>query len=846
MNYRFLFTIFILSFSTAVFAQKKNHKTEIFGVSGVCEMCKERIENTALDNKASSANWNVVTHMLTITYDSTKTSKENIQKKIAEAGHDNGPYKTTDEVYKALPECCHYDRSVAPGTAPEKTLQTITGVVLEETVKGKLNPIAGATVKSLHSNEYFVTDSTGVFRVQTNLPTHLLISYVGFQSDTISIRNPDMITMILKNSATGNLKEVIVTSRPPSTYVSTLSILNTLNMGSRELAKAACCNLSESFETSPSVDVSYSDAVTGIKQIQLLGLSGNYTQLLTENVPEIKGLQGSYGLTFIPGPWIESIQLTKGTGSVVNGYESIAGQINVEEKKPDNMDRFYLNTYTNTMGRLEANLNYAQKLNDKWSTALLTHANGVIIKNDVNKDGFLDIPTGRQYNVINRWKYMNNNGWIAQFAVKALNDKRVAGQTGFNPSTDKLTTNSYGVGINTEQYTFTGKLGYVFPQHKYKSLGLIFSGNVFNNSSYYGVRIYNANQKTAYANFIYQSIIGTTDHKFRTGISFINENFNEAIDDVNYKRNEIVPGAFFEYTYNAPEKFSAVAGLRLDYHNLYGLITTPRLNLKYDFTTKTNLRLSAGSGYRVANIFAENSGAFVSSRQHEILNPANRYGYGLDPEKAWNFGMNLIHNFKINNRSGSVALDAYHTRFTNQTVVDLDASPRKIQFYNLDGKSYSNSLQAELNYELIRKFDVRLAYRWLDVKTTYHGRQLEKPFVAKHRAFLNLAYETNNKWKFDYTTQWLSSKRLPDTQSNPAPLRIGARSPSYIQMAAQITKAFSPVWEVYAGGENLTNYRQQNPILDAANPFGQYFDGSMVWGPVTERMIYLGLRFKIK
>ncbi|MFV0606402.1 MAG: cation transporter [Niabella sp.] len=848
MIIKYITLLLLLTFNISLIAtaQKKHPTTETFTVSGACEMCKARIENAALDNKAITANWNVVTHQLTISFDSTKTTKEDIQKKIAAAGHDNGFFKAPDEVYEKLPACCHYNRDEENQQASPKEKQIITGIVMEETIKGKLNPIANATIKSLHANSFYTTDSTGVFRIETDLPTHLLISYVGYNSDTISVRNPDLLTIILKNASTGKLQEVIVTSKPKSTYVSTLSILNTLNMGANELTKAACCNLSESFETSPSVDVSYSDAVTGIKQIQLLGLSGNYTQLLTENVPEIKGLPGNYGLTFIPGPWIEGIQLTKGTGSVVNGYESIAGQINIEEKKPDNSDRLHVNTYANEMGRLEANINLSQKLNNKWSTGLLTHANAMFTKNDVNHDGFLDVPTGRQFNIINRWKYMDNNGWIVQFALKALNDKRQAGQVNFKEATDKLTTNSYGVGINNEQYAFTGKIGYVFPQHKYKSLGLIFSGNMYNNTSFYGLTQYSGKQKSAYVNFIYQSIIGTTDHKFRTGLSFTNDNFKETFNANLFKRNEIVPGAFFEYAYTAPAKFSAIGGLRADYHNLYGLLITPRIHLKYDFDTKTNMRLSAGSGMRVANIFAENAGVFVSSRQYEILNPTNTYGYGLEPEKAWNLGLNFIHHFMLNNRNGAVSFDAYHTKFNNQTVVDLDASVRKIQFYNLNGKSYSNSIQAEINYELMRKFDIRMAYRWLDVQTTYHGQLMQKPFVAKHRAFINLAYATNNKWKFDYTTQWLSSKRIPSTTGNPAALQLSTQSPSYIQMAAQVSKAFGQKWEVYLGGENLTGYKQNTLIIDPSNPFGQYFDGAMVWGPVYGSMLYVGMRFTIK
>ncbi|MFT3903099.1 MAG: TonB-dependent receptor [Niabella sp.] len=845
--YKYILSLVLLTLAFGAQAQKKNQKTETFKVLGACEMCKHRIENTLLDNKATTAVWEVNTHLVTVSFDSTKTSKDKLQKKLAEAGHDNEAYKADDETYNKLPPCCHYDRSEDfSGTKHNKTMQTVSGVVLEESIKGKLNPIANATVKSLHSNEYFITDSTGVFHIQSELPTHLAISYVGFKSDTINVTKPDLLTIILKNGKSGELKEVIVTANMQSTRVSTRSISNTLLLGSQELTKAACCNLSESFETSPSVDVSYSDAVTGIKQIQMLGLSGNYSQLITENIPEIKGLAGSYGLTFIPGPWIEGIQLTKGTGSVANGYESIAGQINIEEKKPDNAEKVLLNTYVNSMGRMEANLNLAQRLNNKWSVGLLSHADGVATKNDHQHDGFLDIPLGRQINLVNRWKYMDNNGWIGQVAIKVLNDKRTAGQVDYDKDRDRGTTNHYGVGINNEQYTVTGKLGYVFPQHKYKSLGLMVSASSYTNDSYYGLSDYLGKQKSFYANLIYQSIISNTAHKFRTGISFSNEQYDETFNAAKYKRTESVPGAFFEYTYTAPEKFSAIIGLREDYHNEFGFVTTPRINLKYDFTPSTNLRLSAGSGFRMANIFAENAGVFVSARQYEILNPSNHYGYGLEPEKAWNFGANFIHNFILNNRKGSVALDAYHTKFKNQIVVDMDANPQKILFYNLDGKSYSNSLQAELNYELFRKFDVRMAYRWLDVQTTYHGKQMEKPFVAAHRAFINLAYETANKWKFDYTAQWLSRKRIPSTEGNPPALRLAAPSPSFVQMSAQVTKIFNDKWEVYVGGENLTDYVQSHLILDAQNPFGQYFDGSMIWGPVVGRMLYAGMRFKIK
>lgn len=855
---KYIIAVVCVVLSATTFAQKKNSKTETFKVFGTCEQCKERIEGTLKKMGVYKSNWVIKTNMLTVTYDSIKYNTVKLKQKLADVGHDTEDFKTTASTYKSLPKCCYYKRelktenpapvadTIKATTAKSPTASLITGIVFEETKKGKMLPLVNATIRCLNSNHVSRTDSLGIFHLPCTIPVTIAVSYVGYTSDTLTITSLAEIKVILKNASNNTLKEVVVNSKMPSTYIASMSTFNTLNMGMKELTKAACCNLSESFETSPSVDVSYADAVTGIKQIQLLGLSGNYTQLITENIPEIRGLSGSYGLTFIPGPWIEGIQVTKGTGSVVNGYESIAGQINIEEKKPDKTDKLFVNMYANTMGRLETTVNLSQKIGNTWSTALLAHANGVDTKTDDNKDGFLDIPLGSQVNVINRWKYIDNKGIIFQFAIKALNDQRQAGEINFNPLTDKLTTNKYGVGIHLQQYAANAKLGYVFPQQKYKSIGLMISAISYNNDSYYGLTKYDGKQSSIYGNLIYQSIIGNTNHKFRTGISFVNDVFNETINTNNYKRTETVPGAFFEYTFSALPKFTAIAGIRGDYHNQYGFIAIPRLHVKYDFTTTTNLRFSVGSGFRTANIFAENQTVFVSARQYNIVNTGSNYGYGLEPEKAWNMGFNFVHTFKHEQRTGSFSIDVYHTNFSNQTVTDVDANTQKVLFYNLTGKSFSNSAQVELNDELFKKFDVRLAYRWLDVQTNYSGIMLEKPLVAKHRAFINLAYETNNHFKFDFTTQWFSKKRLPNTSTNPADKQMEAYSPAFVQMSAQITRQFGKVWDIYMGAENLTNFTQQNLILSAAQPFSPYFDGSLIWGPVNGRIIYAGLRFKVK
>jgi hypothetical protein len=617
-------------------------------------------------------------------------------------------------------------------------------------------------------------------------------------------------------------------------------------ISSKDLLKAACCNLSESFETNPSVDVSYSDAVTGSKQIQLLGLAGIYTQLTVENLPGPRGIATPLGLNSIAGPWIESIQLSKGTGSVANGFESIAGQINVELKDPQTSEKLFLNGYLNGMGKTDLNANIAQHLNEKWSTIFLLHDDFLYNKVDENKDGFRDLPTGNLFSAINKWKYDNQKGLQIHFGAKLLTDDKTGGEMNYNVS-DKLTTNSYGLGIKTNRYEGFAKIGYIFPEKKYQSIGLQLSGFDHQQDSYFGLINYNAHQSNFYSNLIYQSIVGNSAHKFRTGLSLTADKYNELYKTETFKRNEVVPGAFFEYTYTMNEKFSAVAGLREDHNSLYGWFTTPRLNIRYAPLKGTTIRLSAGRGQRTANIFAENMGVLVSARTVNIIaDNTNKAAYGLSPEVAWNKGISIDQKFKLFERDAMLSFDFFRNDFTNQVVVDLEDA-RQIKFYNLNGKSFSNSFQSELNLAPLKDLDVRLAYRWFDVETTYDAKLLEKPFTAKNRAFANFGYAIKG-WKFDYTINYVGQKRIPSTGENPLKYRMPDYSPGYISMNAQVSRSFgkNKSFEIYVGGENLTNYFQKNVILAADAPFGEYFDASMIWGPVTGRLMYGGFRYKIK
>ncbi len=855
--------LFIHDPSFSQSGKTSNDSTISFKVFGVCEQCKGRIEGALKVKGIKSASWDVDTKMLSLAYNPNVISLSKIQNKILAVGHDLENKKAKDAVYNKLPPCCHYremdtslsksnkitDAKIDTSLNNENELpgnRFIKGIVLEENKKGSFKPLSGASVIWLGTNKGTITDSSGFFSIkhEANIG-RLIVSYSGYLPDTMSIVNFNELKIVLASGK--QLSEIKVTARQRSTYLSSITPIRTMVMTEKELFKAACCNLSESFETNPSIDVSYNDAVTGSKQIQLLGLSGIYTQLTVENLPGPRGIATALGLNSIPGTWVESIQLNKGVGSVANGYESIAGQINIELKKPENSEKVFANVYVNDMGKTDLNLNLSQKTGRKWSTALLLHNDFFNNKNiDVNKDGFRDLPTGNLFSGMNRWKYDDGKGFLMQFGVTILSDQKTGGQVNFNPSTDKFTTNYYGLGIDTKRYEGFAKIGYVFPAKKYKSIGLQLSAFNHQQDSYFGMTTYNAGQNNFYSNLIYQSIIGTTANKFRTGLSFVSDKYNENFNTLSYKRTEMVPGAFFEYTFTPVDNFNIVAGIREDNNSLFGWFTTPRLHIRYEPVKGTTIRLSAGRGQRTASIFAENSSVFVSARQINILSTNAGKAYGFDPEVAWNKGISVDQKLKLFSHDATFSIDYFRNDFSKQVVVDLE-DPRQVKFYQLAGKSYSNSFQAELDIEPVNKLEMRLAYRLFDVKETYGNQLLEKPLTSKNRAFTNLAYEING-WKFDYTVNYNGRKRIPGTATNPSVYQRESFSPSYILMNAQVSKTLGRKhpFDLYIGGENLTNYFQKDPIIAADQPFSQYFDASLVWGPVSGRMMYIGWRYKLQ
>ncbi|MDL2296453.1 TonB-dependent receptor [Bacteroidales bacterium OttesenSCG-928-B11] len=727
--------------------------------------------------------------------------------------------------------------------------QTLTGTIWEYTDSEEQKPLAGATLQWLGTQSGTNTDLEGKYSLEKVSATNkLIVSYPAYQNDTITVEKDRTILDVFMSSPS-MLDAVVVIARRSGAYVSVKPILTTV-ITTDGLRKAACCNLSESFDNTVAVDVEYADAVSGAKQISMLGLAGVYSQILLENTPYIRLLSNQFGLGFVPGTWMESISISKGIASVTNGYEAITGQINVEYKKPEtNTEKLFLNLYGSTSGKGEFNLNSRFNVKENVSTMFLLHTEGQFAKLDMNHDNFRDLPQNYQVNAMNRWDYTVPGKFEGRTMVAYLWEDRIGGTMDYTPGKEFFSDSTWGLNIKTNKLDVITKNGFLLKGH-HESIGTILSFNFHDNKSIFGHRTYDAQQLSGYANVLYSNRLGKKERsKITAGASFQIDHLKDHLygDPREYiytsptERMEIVPGVFAEYSYSIDEKLVVMPGIRFDYNSLYDeLFWTPRLHIKWMPFKNTSLRLSGGKGYRTSNVIVENTSLLISNREFRFLED-------LTPEIAYNTGISLVQSFMMKGGKSSLSLDYYYTGFENQTVVDVDRDPHYVYIANLDGKSNSHSVQAELIMLPFKRFEVVVAYRYNRVwQTNTSGEYASKALMSPHKAVLNLNYSTKfDKWKFNATLQYNSSMRLPDTKDNPVEFRLGSQSPDYFILNAQVTKKFRKL-EVYVGGENLLNYKQKNPILSANEPYSEYFDASIIYAPIHGAMGYVGMRWTLK
>lgn len=711
-------------------------------------------------------------------------------------------------------------------------------------VEGKKVPL-DADVFFKHGKQGKTTCEEGHFKFDLlpKLPDTLIVRSMGYYSDTIPIGKKDkQLHLEITLYATSELEEVVIRQKRDNAAILRLDPRNTEVLNSGELRKAACCNLSESFETNATVDVNIPDGVSGAKRIAMMGLDGAYTQIQFENIPILQVLDQPYGLLSIPGTWINSIQITKGTGTVVNGYESMAGLINLEYHKPDDMERFYLNAYGNIQGRAEGNVHFAHQFNDKWSTAVFGHYSTVQREMDRNDDDFRDIMVGDEAVFLNRWKYKSEN-FIQQFGVKGNYSDRLGGEIGYSRGDELGDDPIYGTAIRNSHGEAFGKSGWMVDGKPYRSFALLYYGKYHELDAVFGRRYLQAEEQRGYLNFMYEDILGSTMHVFKTGASFVYDDLRQ--DQWDYipsgdehrtlYRTEIVPGVYGEYTYTGM-RATFIAGVRNDYHNLVGNQFTPRANFKYKLTEGMDVRVTAGRGFRLPN-YAVDKLSMMATNLPWVVSPDIR------EEVSWNGGVSWYYQFKLFGNKAVLNADYYHTFFTNQLIADRDEDPSVIIFNNLDGLSFSNVAQLDFRFEPVKNLEIKTAYKFTDVRATMGGELMERMMVPRHRGFLNAAYTTRNKrWEFDATVSVFGSQRLAEVVLPDQTLSTENRGEVVPLLHGQITHNFKKL-EVYLGGENLLDVRMQNPLIDAENPFGNHFDATRVWAPIAGINVYVGFRY---
>ena len=649
-----------------------------------------------------------------------------------------------------------------------------------------------------------------------------------------------------------NLQEVKIVARKAGTS-RLAGAVNGIAVNKDELFKAACCNLGESFTTNPSVDVAYNDATTGARQIKLLGLSGTYVQMLTENLPNYRGAAIPYALGYVPGTWMKGIQVSKGSASVKNGYESITGQINVDYLQPEDEQQVEVNLFGDTKSRIEANADANIHLSKGLATEILLHHENILKNHDDNGDGFYDMPGREQYNVQNRWVYKGDK-YIFHGGLGALKEIRTSGQDeehlhmDASSSHDEASSHEdiYRIKLHTDRYEGYMKHAFILNPEHGTNIALMGSASMHQLDAQYGNKHYDVNEKNAYGSLMFETNF-TEQHNLSMGLSLNHDYLKQhtTVDVLhNLKERETTSGAYAQYTYNLGTKLTAMAGVRLDHSTLYGNFFTPRFHVKYSPIDAISIRLSAGKGYRTVFALAEYNYLLASGRQLMVSDD-------LKQEEAWNYGVSTAFYIPLLGKTLKLNAEYYYTDFRNQAVVDYDADARAIAIYNLKdvhGKSYSHTFQVDASYPVLKGLELTAAYRLNDVKSSYrYGEEVrEKPLTSKYKALFTASYKTPlGLWQVDATCQLNGGGRNPDPyQLADGTMSWERRFHSYEQVSMQVTRWFRH-WSIYVGGENLTGFKQKTPIYGASQPWSKDFEPTLVWGPVEGRMFYAGIRVKL-
>ncbi|MBQ2374713.1 MAG: TonB-dependent receptor [Alistipes sp.] len=768
--------------------------------------------------------------------------------------------------------------------------QSIRGVVRDASTN---EPLIGASVYWLGTNVGIGTELDGAFELhRVKGYDQLVAAYVGYRTDTIKVdAGVSHIDFALVSDT--QIDEVVVEGGLGN-YIKHDGLLKGETISFAGLCKMACCSLAESFENSASVTVGYSDAISGARQIKMLGLTGTYTQILDENRPVMRGLSAPYGLNYTPGMWLNSIQVSKGVASVTAGHEAITGQINMEHRKPTDEERLFLNLYFDSELRPEINLSSAIPLtaDKRLSTVILAHGSMDTQSHDMNNDGFRDLPETRQINIANKWLYQGKGGEQLRWGWKYVDENRLSGEKRYKASMRDEMTESlsvYGSHMDNKGANAYVKFGMPVGSSVYdeaageelrSNIAFVADYNYFKEDAYFGLNTYDGHDHAWWFNLMYAHYFSPRSSMiFGASASITNSNekiFNRVIlpatngalssdkgewsGNTNNQMRYVEPGVYAEYTYNIPEKFSLVMGVRGDwmgaennaekmdgaasYNPNEYFAVTPRSHIKWNITPSTVLRASAGLGYRRASIFTDNIWTLATGRKIMVTDLND------DIEQALTVGGSLTQYLKLGGYAdATISFDYFRTQLYNTVLADQEFGGDlydQIQVYNTNGKSFSDTYQVDFQWTPVKGLDLFATYRYTNAKISVQrdgvSHLIERPLTSRYKTLLNVQYATPyRRWVFDVTAQYNGPMRRPSLDGD---ITRSELSPAYPMFYAQVSRKIRDV-EVYVGCENIGNYMQKDPILNVSDPFSPAFNSSSVWGPLMGRKFYIGLRYNL-
>ena len=754
--------------------------------------------------------------------------------------------------------------------------QNVTGKVFD--AQGK--PLPGASVYWADTSVGVATDLEGKFslyRVKGN--DALVATFLGYTNDTIRVEQK--MREVEFRLSEGVVVDAVVVEGGLGNYIRQDGLLKSENISFAGLCKMACCNLAESFENSASVTVGFSDAISGARQIKMLGLAGTYTQILDENRTIMRGLSAPYGLSYTPGMWLSSIQVSKGISSVTAGHEAITGQINLEHRKPTDEERFFLNLFLDSHLKPEFNISSAMPVtkDKRLSTVILAHGAYGTMNHDGNKDGFRDTPLARTGSVANRWLYQGENGEQVRWGVKYLYDHRIGGQMSYKTAMHKdsyfdngvswrenwRNNKIYGSEVENQEAGAYFKIGMPVGEAVYdkesneelrSNIAIVVDYDFFNESSYFGAdKEYFGRQHMTTANAMYAHYF-TPRSSLISGVSASSRWVKERLFDwvggatptnlLTPNRNESEVGAYTEYTFNLKDKLSVVAGIRYDYAFYFKKhLITPRAHIKWNITPTTVLRGSVGLGHRPTDIITDNIGVLATGRAVKVEMDSRRR-----MEKALTAGGSLSQSFSTFAPNDlTISVDYFYTRLFNTVIVDQERDAENIYIYDMGGMSRTHTAQIDITWTPIQRFDIFATFRYTDSRYTINHNGVpmlvERPLVGRYKALINLQYATNmRKWVFDVTAQLNGPARIPTQTGNMADSHLSNGGKPYPMLFAQVSRRIKR-WEIYLGCENIIGFKQKEPIIMADDPYSTAFNSSLVWGPLTGQKVYVGVRFNL-